>query len=208
MLGHSFTGRTCRGTWSGTSPRSACWCVKQKVPTFQTRAPLQPITKTTPFQMVSLDFVHLEKSSGGYEYILVIMDHFIRYAQAYAARNKSGKTVAEKLYNDFIGFPEKLHHDQGGEFENHLFNRLEKLCGINHSRTTPYHPLCNGQVEGSIGHSLPRYEPFPKPRSPTGKKISRKWYNCLQLYTSRIYRIFAILPSIWSTPSPPNRYSA
>ena len=87
-----------------------CRCAKQNVPTFQTRAPLLSITTTAPFQMVSLDFVHLVKSSGGYEYMLVIMDHFTRYAQAYATRNKSAKTVAEKLYN-----------------ENHLFKQLEKL---------------------------------------------------------------------------------
>ena len=98
-----FTGNVCR-------------CLKQRAPVTKTCAPLQPIMTTSPFELVSIDFVHLEKSRGDYEYILVIVDHFTRYVQAYAIQNKSAKTAANKLYNDFIlhfGFPHKIHHDQG-----------------------------------------------------------------------------------------------
>ena len=100
-----------------------CQCLKQRKLAVHVNAPLQPIISTGPFQLVSMDFVHLEPSSGGYQYILVIMDHYTRFAQAYATRDKSAKTVADKLFNDFImrfGFPEAIHHDQGGEFENKL----------------------------------------------------------------------------------------
>ena len=63
---------------------NVCQCLKQRAPVTKTRAPLQPITTTSPFELVSIDFVHLEKSRGGYEYILVIVDHFTRYVQAHA----------------------------------------------------------------------------------------------------------------------------
>lgn len=79
-----------------------CCCVKRKKPNRVTRTPTQSIEISAPFEMISTDYVCLEKCRGGEEYILVVVDHFTKYAQAYATKDKSGKTAARKLVDDFI----------------------------------------------------------------------------------------------------------
>ena len=128
----------------------SCLCLIEKKPHLQKRAPLQPIITTVPMELLTIDFVKLEKGSGGNEYILVLVDHFSRFAQAYATRNKSSATVAKKLYNDFVlrfGLPGRILSDQGREFENNTIGSLNKLMGVRKSRTTPYHPQGNGACE-------------------------------------------------------------
>lgn len=51
-----------------------CRCLKQKRPY------IQPIVTTAPSQLLFIAFVHLERSFVGYEYILVEIDHFTKYA--------------------------------------------------------------------------------------------------------------------------------
>jgi len=92
-----------------------CDCKKAKKPSRNFRAPLQELTASAPFEWVSIDFLHLEKSNGGYEYILLIVDNFSRFCQAYATKNKSAVTAANCLFRDFMthfGIPRKIHHDQ------------------------------------------------------------------------------------------------
>lgn len=118
-----------------------CSCLRSKRPNKVTRAPLINITTTYPFELVSFDFLDLEKYKGGYECILVVMDNFTCFAQANACRNKTAKAAAEKVFGDFVlkfGFPTKLHHDQGREFDLKLFSKLQEYSGVQGSHTTPY----------------------------------------------------------------------
>ncbi len=130
--------------------RKKCKCIVSKAPNVADRAPLVPIKATYPFQMVSMDYMKLCMCQGGFQYVLVIVDHFTRFCQMYATKKNDSKSAATKLWNEFIpqfGFPDKIHHDKGPEFNSKLFDELHRYAGVKKSNTTPYHPMGDGQVE-------------------------------------------------------------
>ena len=118
--------------------------------------------------------------------ILVIVDHFTRFTQAYTTKNKSALTAAKKLYNDFIlrfGIPSRFMSDQGGEFENKLMQELNKLCGVTKVRTTPYHPQTNGACERMNQTLLKMLRTLPenlKTRWPESVNKMVHAYNCMK----------------------------
>lgn len=125
-------------------------CILRKTPSTQVSAPLVPIQSTYPLQLVSVDFLSLEAARSGVCNVLVMVDHFTRYAVAVPTLDQTAKTTAEVLWKHFIqpfgGF-DQLHSDQGPNFESKVIQELCTLYGIKKSHTTPYHPAGNGQCE-------------------------------------------------------------
>ena len=123
-------------------------CLRRKTPSHV--APLQPIHVTQPLDLVHMDYLSLEPSKGNIENVLVITDHFTRYALAYPSKTQTAQATARILWDNFIchyGFPEKFISDQGRNFESDLIKELCKIAGVKKLHTTPYHPQGNGQFE-------------------------------------------------------------
>lgn len=120
-------------------------CVRRKA-RVQKASKLVNIKVSGPLELVCMDFLTIEPDSRDTRNILVITDHYTKYAQAYPTKDQTAKTVATVLWENFIshyGFPRRLHSDQGACFESEVVAELCKHAGISKSRTTPYHPRGN-----------------------------------------------------------------
>ena len=78
--------------------------------------------------------------------VLVMMDHFMRYALAVVTKDQTAKTVAKVFYECFIavfGAPTKSLSNRGSNFTSTLVEELCSAFGIQKCRTTAYHAQCH-----------------------------------------------------------------
>ena len=113
-------------------------------------APLQPVLATRPWEMVAVDVLKVPVSTNGNRYLLVAQDYFSKWPFAMAMPDQTAERIVRILRDEvftLVGPPQKLHSDQGRNFESRIIADLCKAFGVKKSHTTPYHPMGDGLVE-------------------------------------------------------------
>lgn len=92
----------------------------------------------------------LPVSKIGNKYIIMLVDQFTKWLECYPIPCENAQTVAKAAVDGFIsrfGCPTELHTDQGKNMDGTVVRGICELLEITKTRTTPYHPASNGQIE-------------------------------------------------------------
>ncbi len=105
------------------------------------------------FHRVALDTAGpLPETRSGNKYILVAIDHYSKWCKANAVADHGAKTAARFLEDDIIcrfGVPKFILTNNGGEWATE-FDVMCRDYAIQHQRTAPQWPQCNGMAEHMI----------------------------------------------------------
>ena len=100
-------------------------CMIAKSPMPSIRPTLGNLLAKHPLDILAMDFTLLEKSSDGFENVLVLTDVFTKFTLAIPTKNQKASTVAKLLvYNWFYKFGILNHSDQGRNFESEVVKEL------------------------------------------------------------------------------------
>ena len=97
-----------------------CVACAQKSKKGNTRAPMHHEEVGEPLQRVGIDIIGpLPRTAQGNAFILVIVDYYTRWIEAYCIPDQTAYTVADKFVSEFVsryGVPQQVHSDQGSGF--------------------------------------------------------------------------------------------
>lgn len=126
-------------------------CNKNKKPTRKAKCPLSQYHAGVPLERVHIDFMGpLPETLKGNTNILVMVDQFTKWVEIIPLPSQTAEETARALVDQVftrIGCPLTIHSDQGRNFESSLFKSICEAFHIHKTRTTPYRPCANGQVE-------------------------------------------------------------
>jgi len=115
------------------------------------RAPLIQEQSGAPFQRVAFDVIGpLPITKFGKRFILVMVDYYTKWAEAYDLADHTAITVAQTIVTRWVslyGTPLRLHCDNAPEFRGHVLRQMRDLLGVRGTFSSPYRPKSNGLCE-------------------------------------------------------------
>ncbi|KAK3084626.1 hypothetical protein FSP39_016530 [Pinctada imbricata] len=129
-------------------------CQKAKRDTHAHSAPLKPMPIEDIFCRIHIDIIGpIQKSNTSkqkYNYILLVVDSFSKWCEAFPLYSESSTEIAAILYKEIFtryGAPRTIVTDRGQSFLSKLIKALCELFQITKKNTTAYHPQTNAACE-------------------------------------------------------------
>ena len=114
-----------------------------------TSFPTHQMRGSLPAQDWQIDFTHMPRV-WRVRYLLVLVDTFLGWVEAFPTTNKRAHTMAQILLTEIIprfGLPASLQSDNGPEFTSKVTQQLVQFLQIPWKFHIPYHPQSSGKVE-------------------------------------------------------------
>ena len=147
-------------TWGGLNKDvqvycQACHvCATRKTAGRHQKAEMRRYDVGFPLEEIAIDLMGpFPESETGSKYVLVVVDSFSKWMEAYAVPNIEAKTIAEKLVLEFIsrfGVPYQIKSDRGRQFDCELFREMCSMLDVDHKMSTSFHPQGNSRVERMV----------------------------------------------------------
>ncbi|XP_063461834.1 BTB/POZ domain-containing protein KCTD7 isoform X1 [Pan paniscus] len=123
----------------------------QQVNAGATRVPAGIRTRgNRPGTYWEVDFTEIKPHHAGYKYLLVFIDTFSGWVEAYPTRQETAHIVAKKILEEIFprfGLPKVIGSDNGPAFVSQVSQGLARILGINWKLHCAYRPQSSGQVE-------------------------------------------------------------
>ncbi|XP_072333048.1 protein NYNRIN-like isoform X1 [Scyliorhinus torazame] len=104
-----------------------------------------------PWTNLQIDFIGpLPPCRNGYKYVLVVIDTFTKWVEAFPSRTNTAKTTAKILTHHIFtrwGLPRSIESDQGSHFTERVMKNVLTIFGIIQKFHIAYHPQSSGIVE-------------------------------------------------------------
>ncbi len=104
-----------------------------------------------PFRHLQVDYISLPPCKGKTD-VLVVIDKFSRWVEAYPTGRATAAHTAKCLVTDFIprwGLPDCIDSDQGTHFTGQVVKEVSRMLKVKWNLHCPYRPQASGQVERS-----------------------------------------------------------
>ena len=104
------------------------------------------------FQRINIDIAGPFPSSRGQSYVLVCVDPFTRFVEAFPMPDQTTESVIQSLnlHLQYFGAPLEIHSDAGCQFTSHTFQDYCNFIGSYHRISSVRYPQSNGIAERAI----------------------------------------------------------